>query len=351
MREDQLFDLFKQPESEWLDFKERFPVNMCELVHDILCLANSLHDGPRHLVFGVSDDRKVQGVENDEGRKTQAQVLDVLRNSALNIMPTVAIKTVQTDGHSVDVLTIQNRPEKPYFLLRDKVFQGVTIRAGVCYARIGDTNTSVNGCVDDKKLERLYRERFGLDKSALDRLRGLLSDPSAWTYVEEGNHVFFFHSHFPEFRIEFRERADSEFSESWANDFLDPKASSDLVVALYHSTAIFQSVAVYCDGARCVSLVPNQKVHPLNGYGSNQFRFYYYFIRGSSKWLVNEMIKARYPTHQAEDMTARFPTMMTFDSEEEVETIISQDITQQESSLPCYETDPANRGKYLRRNC
>lgn len=56
-----LAQLLREPESEWLDFKEKFRENSVKLVHDILCLSNSYAETDRYLVFGVANDKTVEG--------------------------------------------------------------------------------------------------------------------------------------------------------------------------------------------------------------------------------------------------------------------------------------------------
>lgn len=41
-------------EGPWWDFKQTYHQNNAALVHDILCMANVLHDGDRYLIFGVT---------------------------------------------------------------------------------------------------------------------------------------------------------------------------------------------------------------------------------------------------------------------------------------------------------
>ncbi|WP_224358814.1 hypothetical protein [Klebsiella grimontii] len=39
--------------------------NNAALVHDILCMANVLHDGDRYLIFGVTDEGLITSVPED----------------------------------------------------------------------------------------------------------------------------------------------------------------------------------------------------------------------------------------------------------------------------------------------
>ena len=42
-------------EGVYWDFKRKHHTNKGDLIHDVLCLANAEHAGPRFLIFGVDD--------------------------------------------------------------------------------------------------------------------------------------------------------------------------------------------------------------------------------------------------------------------------------------------------------
>ena len=57
-------------EGVYWDFKLKHHLKKGDLIHDVLCLANAEHDGPRFLIFGVEDgDGAVQTIENDTERR------------------------------------------------------------------------------------------------------------------------------------------------------------------------------------------------------------------------------------------------------------------------------------------
>ena len=119
-----LCTLISQDECEYLDFKSKFQETNIELLHDILCLANSYAASDRYLVFGVQDvTKEVIGVQNDQKRKKSHHIQDLLRQSYFNRIPTVSLRTIiysPIHNIQVDVLIITNRPDKPFFLTKDK---------------------------------------------------------------------------------------------------------------------------------------------------------------------------------------------------------------------------------------
>ena len=92
-------------EGEHWDFKVKHHDNNADLLHDLLCLANSLYQGRRYLIFGVEDPAKganVVGLSSVEsGRKSQANYIDFIRNQhfAGSIRPEVELETLVLDGY------------------------------------------------------------------------------------------------------------------------------------------------------------------------------------------------------------------------------------------------------------
>ena len=49
-------------------------------------------------------------------RKTNADLMDMVRHEASNRSPTMNLQTHEYNGHELDVLEIRNRPDKPFYL-------------------------------------------------------------------------------------------------------------------------------------------------------------------------------------------------------------------------------------------
>lgn len=71
-----IFDLIsKKKEGEYWDFKEKHHESRIELLHDIICMANSLYCGNRYIIYGVEDDTySIKGISEDSRRLKQAKV-------------------------------------------------------------------------------------------------------------------------------------------------------------------------------------------------------------------------------------------------------------------------------------
>ena len=249
--------LIHEGESERLDFKQSHHTDTIALLHDILCLANAWTESDRFLIFGVADDGQVVGIETDRNRRTGANVQDLLRQSRLNRLPTVSMHTLLVSGHEVDVLTIKNRPDKPFFATADRSFQGRTIGAGVVYTRIGNTNVPLCESATEEAIELAWRERFGLGLSPLRRAFRLLEEPDKWQKI--GGEDYFYHQDFPEFTVIAGDTLVQPFEEEWATRFPDRSARSFDVKLCYGTTVLKQFVFVSCDGGRYTLPLPKVK--------------------------------------------------------------------------------------------
>ena len=172
------------------------------MIHDVLCLANAEHDGPRFLVFGVEDGgASVQSIEADGGRRPQAKIASLFRDNAGKFFqsrfPTFHLRTIEMDGKQVDVLIIEDEPKKPYYLVE----RIRNVRANHIYTLACDTNTPIDRVAQPHEIERMWRQRFGLDAPALERAKRCLAESSAWTLREEDGFVCCHHDVFPEFTL------------------------------------------------------------------------------------------------------------------------------------------------------
>ena len=82
------------------------------------------------------------------------------------------------------------------------------------YTRVCDTNTAIDAAAQPHEIERMWRERFGLDEPALERAKRFLAEPAAWWISEEDGFVCCHHRVFPEFTL----KAASAESDTYCND-------------------------------------------------------------------------------------------------------------------------------------
>lgn len=319
-----LAELIRLGECEFIDFKEQYPGEKSDLVHDILCLSNAKTEQRqnRFLVFGVRDtDLHVAGIQNDTNRKTTAQIIDLLRTAGINHIPSIEIKSVTHGGYVVDCLEILDKPEKPYFLTRDYRHGSKTVRAGVVYERNGDTNTPIDRSAQERHIEWMFKQRLGLDLTPKERVTMYMKDPTNWRYdYLDSGQMYFYYEPFPEFTIEEipREETARDFHEPWVLSFPDQKATKDEFSIKFAGTKIGSLFVVWCDGARLAVSMPRQKVigecRQDNGCPRS-----YYLIKGSMQHLFQDVLNA---TCQQNSQHYFQGIVSLFDSEEEADQLL-----------------------------
>lgn len=244
-------------EGDFWDFKLKHHENTVDLVKDITCLANTTrHKGKRYLIFGVCPNTyELKGVNQSELRRTQADIIDALRNAnfSTNNFPDITLETIEFENRKIDIIIISDSPNKPYYLEKEYQFRGKRMRAGAIYSRTQDTNTPYEGTAAVADTEQMWRERFGLTEPPLERLRNYLADFKGWDQVFENK---WHYKQFPEFTMcptEEDTRA-VEAGESWVRACTNPNAFVRPMIAKFHQTIMAKTDCIYFDEMR--GLIP-----------------------------------------------------------------------------------------------
>ena len=109
---------------------------------------------------------------------------------------------VSINGALIDVLVVEDTSHKPYYLIE----RYGKICAHHIYTRVCDTNTPINDAAQPHEIERMWRERFGLDMPPLERVKLYLSDFDAWVPSNRtGKNLYQHHKTFPEFTLKVTE--------------------------------------------------------------------------------------------------------------------------------------------------
>lgn len=262
-------------EGDFWDFKVKSHGNNADLLHDLLCLANSLHKGDRFLILGVNNPAAgtaIVGLDSTtEGRKTQADYLDFLggQHFAGGNRPSVKLVTLVLDGLEVDVLIIADVSEKPYWLTTDYVEGKRRVRQHV-YTRVGDRNTPMDKSADLVLVERMWRQRFGLDILPTERMRQLLHEPANWV-VDFDNKYHAYHKSFPDYQIKLS--ATDTSWEPYNYYFLNKNAVFGTAEFIYNATTLFDLHYVKLDEVRLLLPAPSSKYVSL----LDQDMWYYYY--------------------------------------------------------------------------
>ena len=256
-----LVDL-KTEDGYW-DYKSEWHSNKAELLLDIICMANNLENRDGYLIIGV-DDGNVCGVSN-ENRKNQQNLIDFLKDKkfAGGVRPIVYVKTMELYGKTIDVVIVKNTTNTPYYLTDD--FQGIF--KGNIYTRVIDVNTAKTDNADLSHVEYLWKKRFGIDLSALEKAKFLLKNPHDWkpmgtdgrysTINYESRNIWY-NKDYPEYTVSY-EKDEGMFSRGeikefdhdlfWMKRLYRPFHNSFVykVHVKYHSSILYSTHALFTD--------------------------------------------------------------------------------------------------------
>jgi len=262
-------------EGFYWDFKREPHSNKASLLHDIICLANSITHHNRYLIIGIEDpnnDCQILGLQkNQNNRKTQAEFIDFLRTKKFSnsLRPEIELKTIKIEQKEIDVLIIYHKPFKPYSIMEDYKDQDKIVRANYIYTRIQDTNTPINKSADFNYVELMWKERFGLTIPPAERFKLILLEYKNW-HLDLGNKNYGYFKPNPEFKIEFSEPKDGH--EPYELNFINPNFHYGDIKLMYHSTIMHESQYIWLDGMRFFTAVPSDGSIELK---ENRIHYYY----------------------------------------------------------------------------
>jgi hypothetical protein len=243
----------KQEGGYW-DFKREWHNSNDKLLHDIICMANNLNSQEAYLIIGVDEDNdfSVCDIKSDANRKTTQNMVDFLRDKkfAGGIRPTVTVESIDICDALIDVIVIHFDRHTPYYL--SERYQSVN--ANNIYTRVQDTNTPIDKTADINHVELLWKRRFGIDASIMERFSILLDQREQWE-CSWGNRTPAYHKGFPEFRIE--EDIDNAIDYAWLPQsvfYATPQTRVTPMKLLYHNTVVFETEMISLDGGAGIKI-------------------------------------------------------------------------------------------------
>ena len=244
-------------EGDHWDFKREPHAMTGDLIKDIICLANSpRHTGDRYIIYGVDDTGLVVGLHSGTHR-TQADIVNTLSNAGFagGVYPDIYLQQIELQGHRLEVLVIKDRPEKPYYLQKKYHKDGVRLNPGTVYARVRDSNTPSDQVASSYDIDRMWRQRFGLDQTPFQRVKNYLLDRDGWAETSED---VWYYSQFPEFTISptEEEARPVQASENWVRAATNPSAFVRPFRICFHQTVLAQVVCIYYDEMRAITPAP-----------------------------------------------------------------------------------------------
>lgn len=262
-------------EGDCWDFKQEWHENMSELIKDIVCFANTVHDEDCYIIFGVSDSLEFTGMKKT--RRKQADIIDAISNLVFagDIYPKIEVKTLKMSGVELDILTIFNVENTPIYLKR----QYGAMRPGCIYTRVGDKNTPDNGNADVTDIEHLWRKRLGLTKPPLEFIYDRLQNKTEWSDSDMG----YYNVYKPECTIEILEDDDELVAEFYSYAMPDYSTFYKELNIKYQTTILDSYQIVVLDGGKLTIPTPEWGFICHNNYGINPKYSYKYYVRGSKR--------------------------------------------------------------------
>ena len=310
-------------EADYWDVKQEWHEKTENLIKDIICFANTVHDKDCFLIFGVNDDLKVCGMEKD--RKKQSDIIDTLSKLqfAGDVQPDVELKTVTVPSDiepdtmvEVDVLIIYNTYLTPIYLKRryGKMIQGCV------YSRIGDKNTENNGNSDIRQIEMLWKKRFGLTKSPYEYIIDHLADKSEWHEYDNG----WYNIYKPEYVLyeDFGEEKHGIEEEFYSYVLTNESTSFHILNITANNTVLNAFQVAVLDSGRLTVPVPEWGFVHRHGHSYEPIGYKYY-VEGSSRYRILQFMYDPCNHEEEYAMSDFMRVVLLFRSETEKEDFMS----------------------------
>ena len=249
-----LLDL-KQEGGFW-DFKKNWYTEskIADLLHDIICMANNLENRDAYIIIGVDEENyELVDVTVDSNRKNTQNIVDFLKDKkfAGDIRPTVFVKQVVIHDRVIDVIVIKNSNKTPFYL-KEKYRD---VNSNNIYTRIQDTNTPKNMNADIDKVEYLWKKRFGLIQTPMEKLEIYLRDPDNWVDGPDGE-MDKYYKFFPEYTLHYEFDDSRDGYEYYFFFQTDSTPRFFSMKFLYHQTLLIEFVGLSLDGGRYATPCP-----------------------------------------------------------------------------------------------
>lgn len=280
-KEEILYLISLKQEGGYWDFKRQWYENKNDLLHDIICMANNLHNRTAYIIIGIDEkqDWAVVDVKDDPNRRNTQNIVDFLKDKkfAGGIRPLVHVEQIAFSDREIDVIVIENSHNTPFYLTS----RVESLCANYIYTRVMDTNTPVNSSADINNVEYLWRKRFRLDTLPIEKFAYYLENPDDWSIMQDID-MGYFYKPFPEFTIICEKDEYLNGYEYYVFGHPDTRPSWWNITLKYHQTAIEQFLGLYLDGGRSFVVAP-QRAHGLINTGISAVG---YFIKNSLRYQL-----------------------------------------------------------------
>lgn len=290
------------------------------MLHDILCFANTVHNQDCYIIIGVADNGEIVGLSEDSpNRKNQENILTLLHSTVFagDLTPSISLETIKIRDKEVDVLTIHNSFNVPYYLkFVSKKSNG--LQFGYIYSRNGDRNTPISENSSMGQIELLWKKRLGLLNPPLQQIVSRLKNKIEWEQIE----YTYYNIYNPDFKlvkewdIEDRRTDNRPF---YSYNQCNESTSLSTLKIMCKETVLKQFEVVILDSGRYSTPTPELGfIHdPL--YKTETLFEYRYMLKGSIDFAIQQFL---YDEENQEERMAKYrfdEVVLYFDTKEEQE--------------------------------
>ncbi len=261
-------------EGGYWDFKKQWYDNSGNLLHDIICMANNLHNRAAYIIIGIDEEQgfSVADISSDPNRRNTQQIVDFLKDKkfAGGIRPVVHVESVCLNKENIDVIVIENSRDTPYYLTK----RCEKVCANSIYTRVMDTNTPADMSADINHIEYLWRKRFHLDDTPIEKFCYYLENPDDWETIQDRD-MGYFYKFAPEYTITCEKDETADGYEYYIFGQVNTTPSWWRITLRYYQTAIEHYQGIALDGGRSFVVAPKRSYDLLNT-GISHFGLYIY---------------------------------------------------------------------------
>lgn len=305
----------RKTEGGYWDFKRSWHESNADLLHDIICMANNIENRDAYIIIGVANSGELNDITTDKNRKKTEHLISFLRTKRFvgQFRPIVKVETLSIEGNTLDIIVIENTTNTPYVLEEDYVEKKKTqadkdkvIKQGNIYTRIQDTNTPVDKTADYDKAELLWKKRFHLNASPLEKFNYYIKDTDNWIFDSYANELYYKYSS-ELFKIQEIREEDNGTNTVW--DHIG-------IYVPWHKYRVeitWQNVVIKTD-----EVISNSKYSVLmpdfpHLQFDNDTNIYYYwcYVKNSNREILNRLIVRDHSTAQILDFDF-YPNIIYF---------------------------------------
>ncbi|MDD3054077.1 MAG: putative DNA binding domain-containing protein [Endomicrobiaceae bacterium] len=185
-------NLLRLTESDYLDFKRQWHSNNADLIHDILCLCNSLSENKeRFIIIGIKEDSKTKlkifyCVKKDKNKKTEADIVNLLRGININYFPKIEVLEHYVKGKYIDCIKITPFLEHLPYVLTKEYSNGIKIIRNAIYSRDGSCNTPKTESANIDKIKKMFLMQRGEQYTPQEKFETWINEIDSWEKDQSG---------------------------------------------------------------------------------------------------------------------------------------------------------------------